>query len=124
MLDREQVTMEKIGLLIQVLAAFPTQRLVARVEHSRQTKPQPVICLHSQLGDILQPDGGALSWRQTANTQREYIWTLLTLLQKEGLLTRAQSIIILLTGLKVEITHVSFTLITVFLGSIKVSCFY
>ena len=65
----------------KVLAGFPTLRLVARVEHSRQTKPQPVISLHSQLSDVLQSDGGALSWRQTAHTQREYIRALITLLQ-------------------------------------------
>ena len=91
----------------KVLAGFPTLRFVARVEHSRQTKPQPVIRLHSQLSDVLQPDGGALSWRQTAHTQSEYIWTLLTLLQQEGLLTGAQRIIILLTSLKRQTTHVS-----------------
>lgn len=85
---------------MKVLAGFPTLRLVARVEHSRQTKPQPFISLHSQLSDVLQPDGGALSWRQTAHTQREDVWTLLTLLQQEGLLTGAQSIVILLTSLK------------------------
>lgn len=84
---------------MKVLAGFPTLWMVARVEHSRQNKPQPFISLHSQLSDVFQPDGGALSWRQTAHTQRENIWTLITLLQQEGLLTGAQSVIVLLTSL-------------------------
>lgn len=59
------------------LAGLPTLRCVSRVEHSRQTKPQPFISLNCQLSHVLQPDGGALSWRQTAHTHRENIWTLI-----------------------------------------------
>ncbi|TNN60224.1 hypothetical protein EYF80_029559 [Liparis tanakae] len=90
---------------MKLLAGFPTQRLVARVEHSGQTEPQPLVGLHSQLGDVLQPDGGALPWRQAAHTQGEYIRTLLTLLQQEGLLTGAQSIVVLLAGLNHRGSH-------------------
>lgn len=60
---------------------FLTLRAVAGVQHSRQTKPEPVIGLYGQLSDILQPDGGALARGKTAHTQSEYIWTLIALLQ-------------------------------------------
>ena len=64
-----------------VSCCFPTLRLIAGVEHSRQAESQAIVSLQSQLSNILQPDGGALPWRQTAHTQGEYIRALLALLQ-------------------------------------------
>ena len=50
-----------------------TLGLIAGVQHGRQAYPQPIVRLHGQLSDVLQPDGGALSRGKTAHVQLEHI---------------------------------------------------